>query len=229
MNGYIVSMIAGSARLTPTSSQWFHACTGATQPGTPGIAVVSIRPVARVHHRSVDLRVREVDRVAELVREDACEVLGLRVVHGHHPAVHHRSRLGDVAVVVGPLGEGDAEYGVARDAEVILEDRAVRVVDDPDAASVFRLIKRRSVLGRDIRDAGLAFDRAGDGGPEGRRRHVAPLRESELRNLIRACDRDERRDAVERIGECTAAVGVDRDRAPGSCPRRRGGVGRCPA
>ena len=35
MNGYMVSMIAGSARLTLSSYQ-LDAYTGSTQPGTPG-------------------------------------------------------------------------------------------------------------------------------------------------------------------------------------------------
>ena len=157
-------------------------------------------------------------RVAELMREDTGDEVALGVARVHVPAVQQRRRFGDVTGVVGPLWERDAEHGVARNPEIFLEDRAVGVVEHPEAVAVLLLVELRCIGASHVSNAGLALDRALDPGLEGGGRHVVPLVERELRDLVGALDRDERRDAVEVISERPAPVGPDGDRALAGVP-----------
>ena len=112
--------------------------------------------------------------MAELMRHHAGELQALRVVGVDRKAVHQGGGLDDgvvVAVAIAvdrPLGEGNAQHVVLGDAEILLEDAAVGVVDDVHAAAVELAVDLGDVVGGHIAaNAGQLREAAGDMGAQG--------------------------------------------------------------
>ena len=92
--------------LTPSVVAVIQAMDRRDAAGHAREALRALEVVARVHHRPVDLGVRQIDGVAELVGEDRRAVLSpLMSLGRHEQAVHERGGLGDVAVLVATTRE----------------------------------------------------------------------------------------------------------------------------
>ena len=127
--------------------------------GTEGIgqrrAALRPRRIAVEHGRAVDLRVRKAERMPKLMRGDALECGCLDILRIDRGTIENRPALRDDGRAFnGELRRGHAQHPVGR-TDVVLQDAAVDIEDDIDAAAIGFADDQRHIGRIDIRQAFL--------------------------------------------------------------------------